>query len=360
MATTTDDPDRPASSTGRGPEPDGTAEPARPDWQVIAIRAVHEFRINQCWDLAAALTYYVVLTVCPALLAAAALIGVFGDAEQVASGALAIVRDLGGEDVAAALTEPLDQLLNASRAGLAFATGLVVTLWTVSGYLGAFGRGMNRILGVPEGRPFWKSRPAMLGAAAILVLLGSLVAVALVVTGDVAAAVLGMFEDDVDAEDALIWDLVKLPVVALLAALMLAVLYWAAPNVRRPKRRWISIGAGTALAVWIVTTVLFGLYVWNFASYDRVYGVLGGIIAFLLWTWLGNMAVLIGAVLDSEVERARQLRAGIPAQESLRLELRDERLIRINHDQREADIRASARMLAGASRDDRAEVGAEG
>ncbi|MEI5584090.1 MULTISPECIES: YihY/virulence factor BrkB family protein [unclassified Agromyces] len=323
-----------------------TTTPTRPDWQVIATRAVHEFRINQCWDLAAALTYYVVLTVCPAMLAAAALIGVFGSAEQVAEGALAAVRDLGGEDVAKALTEPLDQLLNASRAGLAFATGLVVTLWTVSGYLGAFGRGMNRILGVPEGRPFWKSRPAMLGAAAVLVVLGSLVAVALVVSGTVATAVfaaLGIEDDWV-----LVWDLGKLPVIALLAGLMLAVLYWAAPNVRRPRRRLISIGAGVALAVWIATTVLFGLYVWNFASYDRVYGVLGGIIAFLLWTWLGNMAVLVGAVLDSEVERARQLRQGIPAQESLRLELRDERLIRINREQREADIRASERMLAHA------------
>lgn len=360
MRTTTEHPEhdgaRPGPAVG---DDDAQSPPVRADWRVIVTRTVHEFRINQCWDLAAALTYYVVLTVCPALLAAAALIGIFGDAEQVAGGALAIMRDLGGEDVAAALTEPLDQLLNASRAGLAFATGLVVTLWTVSGYLGAFGRGMNRILGVPEGRPFWKSRPAMLGAAAVLVLLGSLVAVTLVVSGDVAAAVLGTFDDDVDAEEVLIWDIVKLPVVALLAGLMLAVLYWAAPNVRRPRRRWISIGAGTALGVWVVTTTLFGLYVWNFASYDRVYGVLGGIIAFLLWTWLGNMAVLVGAVLDSEVERARQLRAGIPAHETLRLELRDERLIRINREQREADVRASERMLAAPARAARGGDGAD-
>lgn len=323
-----------------------TTTATRPDWQVIATRTMHEFRIHQCWDLAAALTYYVVLTVCPALLAAAALLGVFGSADEVAGGALAAVRDLGGEDVASALTEPLDQLLNASRAGLALATGLVVTLWTVSGYLGTFGRGMNRILGVPEGRPFWKSRPAMLGAAAVLVVLGSLVAVALVVSGNVATAMFRAL--GIDDGWVLVWDLAKLPFVAVLAGLMLAVLYWAAPNVRRPRRRWISVGAGVALAVWILTTVLFGLYVWNFASYDRVYGVLGGIIAFLLWTWLGNMAVLVGAVLDSEVERARQLRAGIPAQETLRLELRDERLVHLNREQREADIRASARMLAGA------------
>lgn len=321
---------------------DSPVQLSRAEWRVVLTRTVHEFRIHQCWDLAAALTYHVVLTVCPALLAAAALIGVFGSAEQVADGVLHVVRDLGGEEVVAAIGEPLDQLLNASRAGLAFVTGLAITLWTVSGYLGTFGRGMNRILGVEEGRPFWKSRPAMLAAAAVLVLLGSLIAVGLVVSGPVATAVLHAI--GIDEEARLAWDLAKLPVLALLAALMLAVLYWAAPNVRRPQLRWISVGAATALAAWIATTALFGLYVWNFSNYDRIYGVIGGIVAFLLWMWLSNMAVLAGAVLDTEVERARQLRAGIHAHERLQLELRDDRLLRINREQRDADVRASAAL----------------
>jgi membrane protein len=337
-----------AARTRRADSPAGLT---RAEWRVVVTRTVHEFRIHQCWDLAAALTYHVVLTVCPALLAAVALIGIFGDSEQFAEGVLLVVRDLGGDDVVAGLTEPIDQLLTASRTGLALLTGLAVTFWTVSGYLGTFGRGLNRILGVEEGRPFWKSRPSMLAAAALLVLLGTLIALGLVVSGPVATAVLHAAGFDEEAR--LVWDLAKLPVLAVLAALMLAVLYWAAPNVHRPQLRWISVGAATALLAWIVTTTLFGLYVWNFAQYDRIYGVLGGIVAFLLWIWLSQMAVLAGAVLDTEVERARQLRAGVAAQERLQLELRDDRLIRINREQREGDVRASSAM-----RNDPAEEGA--
>lgn len=322
---------------------------SRAEWRVVLVRTAHEFRIHQCWDIAAALTHYVVLMVCPALLAALALVGTFGSAERVAEDALHVVRDLGGDDVAAALVEPIDQLLGASRAGLALVTGLALTIWTASAYLGTFGRGMNRILGVEEGRPYWKSRPAMLAAAVVLVLLGSLIAIGLVVSGAVATAVLHALGFDEDL--APVWDLAKLPVLALLAALMLAVLYWAAPNVRRPQLRWISAGAAIALAAWIATAALFGVYVRNFADYDRVYGVLGGIVAFLLWMWLSNMAILAGGVLDSELERARQLRAGVPAHERLQLELRDDRLIRANRAQRASDVRASAAMRPDPSAD---------
>jgi membrane protein len=322
---------------------------SRAEWRVVLVRTAHEFRINQCWDLAAALTYYVVLLVCPALLTALALVGMFGSAERVAEDALHVVRDLGGDEVAAGLAEPIDQLLGASRAGLAFVTGLALTIWTASAYLGTFGRGMNRILGVEEGRPYWKSRPAMLGAGVVLVLLGAVIAIGLVVSGPVATAVLHAL--GFDEGIAPVWDLAKLPVLAAIGALMLAVLYWAAPNVRRPQLRWVSTGAAIALAVWIATTALFGLYVWNFSNYDRVYGVLGGIVAFLLWMWLSNMAILAGGVLDTELERARQLRAGVPAHERLQLELRDDRLIRLNRDQRESDVRASAAMRPDPSAD---------
>ncbi|SDT36634.1 membrane protein [Agromyces flavus] len=316
---------------------------------MVLTRTAHEFRIHQCWDLAAALTYHAVLSVCPALLTAAAFIGMFGSAEPVAEGALGVVGDLGGDDTVAALTEPISQLLSASRAGLAFITGSAITLWTVSGYLGTFGRGMNRILGVPEGRPFWKSRPVMLAAAAVIVVLAAVIIGALVVSGAVAASVARSL--GIDDDLTLAWDLGKLPVLAGLAALILAILYWATPNVRRPSLRWLSVGAAVAIVVWMLTTAAFGAYVWNFASYDRTYGVLGGIVAFLLWLWLSNLAVLAGAVLDTEVERARQLRAGIEAQERLKLPLRDDRLVEVNRRQRRHDIMASARMLPGAEPD---------
>ncbi|KRC61151.1 hypothetical protein ASE14_09475 [Agromyces sp. Root81] len=321
---------------------DSPVQLSRADWRVIVTRTVHEYRINQAHDIGAALTFYGLLTVFPALLTALALLGIFGSAEAVVADALQVVEELGGASVVDALREPLDQLLDASHAGLAFATGLVATLWAASGFVGAFGRGMNRIYGVEEGRPFWEMRPAMLAVSAVLVVLGAIAAVGLVVTGPVAEAaarVLGL-----DEGVAFWWDIGKVPVLAAIGILVMALLYWAAPNVRRRHLRWFSVGAVGALLAWVVTTTLFALYVFGVGSYVRVYGVLGGVVAFLLWVWLSNLAMLFGAVLDTEVERARQLRAGIPAEEQVRLPLRDDRVIATNRAQRLRDVRASEGM----------------
>jgi len=322
--------------------PDSPGRPEAGDWRVILTRTMHEFRISQSWDIAAALTYYAVLTVFPALLGAFALIGIFGSAESVARTALDVVGDLASDEVATAAQQPIEQLLDASHAALAFITGLVVTLWTVSGYLGTFGRGMNRILGVEEGRPFWESRPAMILVALVVVVLSSIVGVLLVVSGPVADSVaraIGVSEDLVFA-----WDLVKLPFVVVLVATIIAVLYWATPNVKRRHFRWMSIGAAGALVSWVLTTALFAFYTFGVRAYERTYGVLGFAVAFLLWVWLSNLALLFGAVLDTEVERTRQLRSGIDAEERLQLPLRDDRLIQRNREQRNADRLASTRM----------------
>ncbi|AWB96438.1 ribonuclease BN [Agromyces badenianii] len=321
---------------------DSPVQLSRDDWRVILTRTVHEYRINQVHDIAAALTFYGLLAVFPALLAALALLGIFGSAEAVMADVMSVVEELGGASVVDALSEPIDQLLNASHAGLAFVTGLVGTLWAASGFVGAFGRGMNRIYEVEEGRPFWKMRPAMLAVSAVLVVLGAIAAVGLAVTGPVAeaaASVLGL-DDGV----AFWWDLGKIPVLAAIGILVMAMLYWAGPNVRRRNLRWFSVGAVGALLAWIITTALFAVYVFGVGNYQRVYGVLGGVIAFLLWVWLSNLAMLFGAVLDTEVERARQLRAGVAAEERVQLPLRDARLISINRAQRRRDVRASAAM----------------
>ncbi|WP_157006977.1 YihY/virulence factor BrkB family protein [Agromyces laixinhei] len=321
---------------------DSPVQLSRADWRIIVTRTVHEYRINQSHDIAAALTFYGLLTVFPALLAAFALLGIFGSAEAVVADGLQVVEELGGASVADALREPLDQLVNASHAGLAFATGLVATLWAASGYVGSFGRGMNRIYGVKEGRPFWEMRPAMIAVSAVLVVLGAIAAAGLVVTGPVAAAtarVLGL-----DEGVAFWWDLAKVPVLAAIGILVMALLYWAAPNVKRRNLRWLSVGAIVALLAWIVTTALFALYVFGVGTYERIYGILGGVVAFLLWVWLSNLAMLFGAVLDTEVERARQLRAGVPAEEQVRLPLRDDRVIAKNAAKRLRDEHASAGM----------------
>ena len=322
-----------------------TDSPARPeagDWRVILTRTVHEFRISQCWDIAAALTYYAVLTVFPALLGALALAGIFGSAEAVARTALDVVGNLAGDELAAAVDQPIAELLDASNATLAFVTGLVLTVWTVSGYLGTFGRGMNRILGVEEGRPFWESRPAMIGFASVVVLLSSIVAVLLVVSGPVADAVAASI--GLSGELVLAWDLAKLPVVVVIVAVIIALFYWATPNVKRRHIRWMSVGTAGAVVGWVATTALFAFYVLGVRAYERTYGVLGFAVAFLLWVWLSNLALLFGAVLDTEVERARQLHDGIDAEDHLQLPLRDDRLIRKNREERNADRLASAAM----------------
>jgi membrane protein len=255
---------------------------------------------------------------------------------------LRVIEELGGGSVVDPLSEPIDQLLNASHAGWAFITGLVATLWATSGFVGSFGRGMNRIYEVEEGRPFWEMRPAMLGVSAVLVVLAAIAAFCLVLTGPVAEAaarVLGFDEGVV-----FWWDLGKLPVLAAIGIFVMALLYWAAPNVKRRNFRWFSVGAVGALLVWVLTTTLFGLYVLSFGTYTRAYGVLGVVIAFLLWIWLSHLAMIFGAVLDTEVERARQLRAGMNAEERLHLPLRDARLIDKNRTQRASDVRASLAM----------------
>ncbi|GAA1526173.1 membrane protein [Agromyces terreus] len=313
---------------------------SRHEWRLIAVRTWHEFRINQSADIASALTYYAVLTMFPATLAALAILGAFGTAQDVTRDVLGVVSDLGGDSVAAALSGPVEELLDRSHQWFAIFVGLAGALWSTSGYLGVFGRGMNRILHVGEGRPFWKSRPLMLLVAAAALVLGGALALILLLSGpvaDAAARSLGLDEGVV-----FWWDLAKIPLALGLMALTIALLYWATPNVRRRNFRWFSVGAVGAMLVWAAATLLFGWYAVGFGTYERNYGALGFAVAFMLWFWLSNLAIMLGAVLDTEVERVRQLRSGIPAEEHLHLPLRDDRMIRKNREQREADVRAAA------------------
>jgi membrane protein len=216
----------------------------------------------------------------------------------------------------------LEQLASSQRAGLALVLGLATALWSASGYIGAFGRAMNRVYEIDEGRPFWKLRPLQIILTLIAVIMAALVALALVVTGPVATAI----GDATGLGDTVVtvWDIAKWPVIALVVVLVIAVLYYATPNVQQPKFRWISVGALVAFVTWIIASILFGLYVSMFSSYDKTYGALAGVVVFLLWLWITNLALLFGAELDSELERSRQLQAGMPAETELQLPPRDD------------------------------------
>jgi membrane protein len=124
------------------------------------------------------------------------------------------------------------------------------------------------------------------------------------------------------------WDIAKWPVIALVVITMISILYYATPNVKQPAFRWITPGAVLALVVWLIASAAFAFYVANFASYNKVYGTLGGVVAFLVWLWISNIAVLLGAELNAELERGRELEAGLPADDEIQLEPRDTRTLK--------------------------------
>jgi membrane protein len=240
----------------------------------------------------------------------------------------------------------LESLATVSGAGVAFVVGLALALWSASGYVGSFGRALNRIYGVTEGRPFWKLRPVMLLVTLIVVVLVALVLLALVLTGPFAEAVgaaLGIGSTAVT-----IWNWAKWPFVLLAVSLVVAILYYATPNVAQPRFRWLSVGALLAVLVWVLASAGFGFYVSRFASYNKTYGALAGVIVFLLWLWITNLALLFGAELDAELERGRELQAGIAAEDTVQLPPRDTRNIEKQERQHQDDVdRARALRVTG-------------
>ena len=304
-------------------KPDSPRDIDKPGWKYTAKAAFGEFQRDQCTDLAAALTYYSVLSVFPAILALVSLLGFFGQGESTTTALLDIVRQLGQGQVADQLKGPIDQIVNARGAGLALVVGLVGAIWSASGYVGAFGRAMNRVYQVDEGRPIWKLRPVVLLITVGLVIMAALVLVGLVVSGPVATAI----GDAVGLGDLAktIWNIVKWPVVLVVLALMIAVLYYSTPNVKLRGFKWVSPGAGVAIVVAIVASALFAFYVGNFGSYNKTYGALAGVVVFLIWFWLINVALLFGIELDAEIERTKELKEGVPrAEKEIQLEPRDE------------------------------------
>lgn len=308
-AQTAPDPDHPGKI-------DSPPELSKPSWKYTAKKAFAEFTKDHCTDLAAALTYYAVLALFPALLALISLVGLFGDGRQTVNSMLDLVGRFAPEDALGQIRPVIEQLVNTNAAGFALVGGLLGALWSASGYVNAFGRAMNRVYEIDEGRPIWKLRPMMLGLTAVILLMVALVMVALVVSGGLAQAVFG-------PDAARIWDLAKLPVVLAIVLVIVAMLYYFTPNVRQPKFRWMSVGSLVALMIWVVASTGFAFYVGNFGKYNKTYGALAGVIVFLLWLWLTNLSLLFGAEVDSELERARELQSGIKAEETLQLPPKD-------------------------------------
>jgi membrane protein len=318
-------------------KPTGPSDLSRRSWFYVARKTLREFSDDQCLDLAAALTYYAVLAIFPAMLALLSLLGLVVDPVKTVDTVVEVLGPLVSDQVLTTLEQPLRDLATSDAAGTALVVGVLGALWSASGYVGAFGRAMNRIYEIGEGRPFWKLRPVMILITLVAVLLIAVVLLLLVVSGPVAQSIGDAFGlGDVVV---LVWAIAKWPVIAVAVLAVVAMLYYATPNVKQPKFRWISVGAGIALLVWLVASAAFAAYLATFASYDKTYGSLAGVIVALLFLWITNVALLLGAEVDSELERGRQLQAGIAAEAELQLPARDTRNITKAEDKEAEDIR---------------------
>jgi len=287
-------------------------------------RTVAEFREDGLADWAAALTYYGLLSLFPALIAMVSLIGLVGDPKSTTSTLTEIVTELGPSSAAETFSGPIESIATNQRAaGFAFVAGLAVALWSASGYVGAFMRASNVIYETPEGRPFWKLRPLQLAVTLAMVVLLALLALALVMTGPVVEAVAGPI--GLGDTAVTIWNLAKWPAMLAVFLLMIALLYYASPNVRLRGFRWVTPGSVVALAIWAIVSAAFAVYVANFGSYDKTYGTLGGLVALLVWFWISNLAILFGHQLNAERERSIEIDEGRPgAEQEIQLEPRSE------------------------------------
>ncbi|MFF2243353.1 YihY/virulence factor BrkB family protein [Arthrobacter sp. NPDC058130] len=318
-------------------KPDSPTDVTRPSWKYIVRKTLREFTKDQCPDLAAALTYYSVLSIFPALLAIVSLLGIFGQAGKSTSALLEILHGFAPPDTVNAIRQPVEQLSSSPAAGFTLVIGILTALWSASGYVGAFGRAMNRVYEIDEGRPFIKLRGTMLVVTIATVLIVLVLSAMLVLSGPVAEAVgsaIGLGGAVLTA-----WNILKWPVILLLVILAIAILYYATPNVKQPKFRWMSLGSAIALGIFLLASLAFAFYVANFNSYEKTYGAIGGVIISLLWLWILNMSLLFGAEFDAEMERGRQLQAGIEAEETIQLPPRDTKQSDKLQAREEADIR---------------------
>lgn len=287
-----------------------TRLPGRSWWQVLK-RTIREFNDDNLSDWAAALTYYAILSIFPALLALVSMLGLVGQsAIQPISEYIGTVAP---QQVQQVVDTVLAALTSSQRAaGFAALISIAVALWSASGYVAAFMRAGNAVYDMPEGRPLWKKLPLRVGITAALLIVAAVGLVAVVFTGDFAARAgrfLGLGETGVT-----VWNIAKWPILVIMVAMLLALLYWAAPNVTHPKRKlhWLTPGSALAVLLWIVASLAFAFYVGNFSSYNRTYAALSGVVVFLIWLWLSNIAVLLGLEFDAELARERAMAAGHP------------------------------------------------
>jgi membrane protein len=277
-------------------------------WLGVLKRTVTEFSDDNLTDWAAALTYYAVLAIFPALIVLISVLGLIGEsATQPLIDNLGTVAPGPAKDIFTTAIENIQGSQGA--AGVFFVVGLLGALWSASGYIAAFMRASNSIYDIEEGRPIWKTLPVRVGLTLLLMLLTAVSAIGVTLSGGLAEQVGNVIGVGPTAVD--IWNIAKWPVLLLFVSFMFAVLYWAAPNVKQPGFRWITAGGLLAVLGWVIASLAFAFYVANFGSYNKTYGALAGPIVFLVWLWISNIMVLLGAEFNAELERGRAIERGM-------------------------------------------------
>ncbi|MEV2252720.1 YihY/virulence factor BrkB family protein [Streptomyces sp. NPDC050147] len=312
------------SNDGRGVDtaPDEPTHLSKRSWRAVIKGVVREFKDDELTDRAAALTYYGVLSLFPMLLVLVSLLGVVGksaidkllkNVEKLAPGA---ARDI--------ISDAVRQLEGQGGVGSLMAVlGLVLAVWASSGYVGAFIRTANAVYDMPEGRPVWKVLPVRVGVTVVLLILAVASALIVVFTGGLArtaGSALGVGDAGLT-----VWSIAKWPVLVVLVTVMIALLFWATPNVKGRGFKWITPGSVLALVIWLIASAGFAFYVSNFSSYNKTYGALAGVIIFLVWLWISNIAILLGLQFDAEMSRQRAIAGGLPPEEEPYVPPRDTR-----------------------------------
>jgi membrane protein len=281
-------------------------------WAGVLKRTVKGFQKDNLTDWAAALTYYGILSIFPALIVLVSVLGLIGEpATQPLLDNLGEVAPGPAQDIFTSAIENIQGSQGA--AGVFFVIGILGAIWAASGYVAAFMRASNAVYAMEEGRPIWKTLPIRVGLTVLLMALTAISAVAVTVTGGLAKEVgnlLGLGDTAVT-----VWGIAKWPVLLFLVSFMFAVLYWAAPNVKQAGFRWISPGGLLAVLGWVMASAAFAFYVANFGSYNKTYGALAGPIVFLVWLWISNIMILLGAEFNAELERGRAIEGGMRPEE---------------------------------------------
>ncbi|MEU6555871.1 YihY/virulence factor BrkB family protein [Streptomyces sp. NPDC046915] len=317
----------PGRQDSHGPEverraPDAPTKLPGHAWKAVLKASLREFQDDELTDRAAALTYYGVLSLFPALLVLVSLLGITG--RSVTDKVLANLRQLTPGSARDIITRAVEQLQNNSGTGSIVAVvGILLAVWSASGYVGAFIRTANRVYDMPEGRPMWKILPVRVGLTVVLMLLAVASALIVVFTGGLArqaGTALGIGDTAMT-----VWSIAKWPVLVLLVTIMIAILYWAAPNAKVKGFRLVTPGSFLALLIWMIASAGFAFYVANFGSYNKTYGTMAGVIVFLVWLWISNLAILLGLEFDAETVRQRAITGGLPPDKEPYTEPRDTR-----------------------------------